>query len=88
MPTSAGMWEAMHGTTTGRFEIRVNGAPNRTHYRVYCLLDHQAQGHDKPLLVLVDGRTEASRTTLTESDHAAVTVLGDDYRSRNPRPIA
>lgn len=83
-----GMWEAMHGKLAGWFEIRVDGAPNRTHYRMYCLIDSRAEGHNRPLLVLVDGRTKAFRTTLSDADYAAVKAMGDDYRSRNPRPIA
>ncbi|MBB6173823.1 hypothetical protein HNR23_003883 [Nocardiopsis mwathae] len=82
-----GYWEAMRGSMTGWFEIRVDGPPNRTHYRVFCLLDYEAKGVDKPLLVLVDGRTKAFRTTLPDSDYAAVLLLGKDYFSQQPRPI-
>lgn len=82
-----GMWEAMHGALTGWFEIRVDGTPRRTHYRVFCLLDYEAHGAEKPLLVLVDGRTKPFRTTLADADYAAVRTFGDDYRSTQPRPI-
>jgi hypothetical protein len=79
-----GHWEAMHGSMTGWFEVRCDG-PGRHHYRLFCLLDYDAQGVDKPLLVIVDGRDKPFRTELKERDYAAVRALGDEYRKRNPR---
>ncbi|MFL1376636.1 hypothetical protein [Nocardiopsis protaetiae] len=82
-----GMWEAMHGSMTGWFEIRVDGTPRRTHYRMFCLLDYKAEGQEKPLLVLVDGRTKQPRTILSEAEYDSVRALGEDYFSKQPRPI-
>ncbi|MGD9960156.1 hypothetical protein [Nocardioides sp.] len=82
-----GYWEAMKGDMTGWFELRVDG-PGRHHYRLFCLLDYDAKGVDKPLLVVVDGRDKPFRTTLSAADYAAVRRLGDEYRSRNPRSLA
>ena len=82
-----GYWEAMKGDMTGWFELRVDG-PGRHHYRLFCVLDYAAQGGDKPLLVVIDGRDKAFRTTLTDADYAAVRRLGDEYRARNPRSLA
>lgn len=82
-----GAWEAMHGDMTGWFEVRKDG-PGRRHYRLYCLLDYEAQGQDKPLLVVIDGRDKPFRTELTDSDYVAVRALGDEYWKRNPRSLA
>ena len=82
-----GYWEAMRGEMTGWFEVRVNG-PGRHHYRLFCLLDYEAEGVDKPLLVVIDGRDKPYRTTLSNADYAAVRRLGDEYRRRNPRSLA
>lgn len=82
-----GYWEAMKGNMTGWFEVRVNG-PARHHYRLFCLLDYDAKGVDKPLLVVIDGRDKPFRTTLSVADYAAVRKLGDEYRKRNPRSLA
>jgi hypothetical protein len=82
-----GYWEAMKGDMTGWFELRVDG-PGRHHYRLFCLLDYDAKGVDKPLLVVIDGRDKPFRTTLSDADYAAVRRLGDEYRSRNPRSLA
>jgi hypothetical protein len=82
-----GDWEAMKGEMTGWFELRVDG-PGRHHYRLFCLLDYDANGVDKPLLVVVDGRDKPFRTTLSDADYAAVRKLGDEYGKRNPRSLA
>ena len=52
--SGGGYWEAMKGDMTGWLELRVDGAGH--HYRLFCLLDYQTEGEDKPLLVVVDGR--------------------------------
>lgn len=82
-----GYWEAMKGDMSGWFELRVDG-PGRHHYRLFCLVDYDAQATDRPLLVIVDGRDKPFRTALSEADYAAVRRLGDEYRSRNPRSLS
>lgn len=81
-----GYWEAMKGDMSGWFEVRIDG-PRRHHYRLFCLLEYDAEGEDKPLLVVVDGRDKPFRTTLSEADYAAVRTLGAEYRNRNPRSV-
>ena len=82
-----GYWETMKGAMTGWFELRVDG-PGRHHYRLFCLLDYDAEGLDKPLLVVIDGRDKPFRTTLSDADYAEVRSLGVEYRKRNPRSLA
>ena len=53
-----------------------------------ALLDYEAQGRDKPLLVVIDGRDKPFRVTLSEADYSAVRQLGEEYRRRNPRSLA
>ncbi len=81
-----GYWEAMKGDMSGWFEVRMDG-PRRHHYRLFCLLDYEAKGEDKPLLVVVDGRDKPFRTTLSDADYAAVRRMGAEYRRRNPRSM-
>jgi hypothetical protein len=71
----------------GWFEVRADG-PKRHHYRLFCLLDYEAQGRDKPLLVVIDGRDKPFRATLSEADYSAVRQLGEEYRRRIPRSLA
>ncbi len=82
-----GYWEAMRGDMTGWFEVRVDG-PSRTHHRLYCIVDYEAQGIEKPLLVIVDGRSTPFRTTLDDREYRAVRALGEEYRARQPRSIS
>lgn len=84
--SGGGYWEAMHGAMTGWYEIRIDG-PSRTHYRLFCLLDYDASGQDKPLLVVVDGRVKGFMTTLSDHDYAQIRALGDEYRRHEHRPL-
>jgi len=81
-----GYWEAMKGDMTGWFELRVNG-PSRHHYRLFCRLDYDAKGQQKPLLVVIAGLEKPFRTVLSAADYADVRRLGDEYLSRNPRSL-
>lgn len=83
----------MHGDMSGYFEVRLDGpkprgGKGRHHYRLYCLLDHEAKDADKPLLAVICGLDKAYRTTLSPADYEAVRRLGEEYLSRNPRSIA
>jgi len=55
-----GKWEAMSGDMAGIYEVRADGPPNRTHYRLFCVLDTKgldSRGQPRaPLLVLLEGR--------------------------------
>ncbi|WP_245562432.1 hypothetical protein [Nocardia araoensis] len=82
-----GYWEAMHGNMTGWFELRCDG-PDRTHHRLYCRLDYEAERVDKPLLVIITGLNKPFRTTLSDSDYARVRALGAEYFAENPRSIS
>ncbi|TXS46987.1 hypothetical protein EAO77_32280 [Streptomyces sp. t39] len=79
-----GYWEAMKEDMAGWFEVRVDG-PSRHHYRLFCLLDYEAEGREKPLLVVVAGLDKPFRTVLSDGDYESVRQLGAEYRSRNPR---
>ncbi|MGN6612343.1 MAG: hypothetical protein ACTHLJ_11255 [Angustibacter sp.] len=81
-----GYWEAMKGSMSGWFEVRIDG-PKRHHYRLFCLLDYEAEERKKPLLVVVDGRDKPFRSTLSDADYAAVRSMGEEYLTRNPRSI-
>lgn len=88
-----GYWEAMHGDMAGWSEVRADGPKpgrgrGRHHYRLYCLLDYNAKGVDRPLLVVVTGMDKAVHTTLSPADYRAVRQLGVEYLARNPRSIA
>lgn len=82
-----GHWEAMHGSMTGWHEVRVDGSKPRRHYRLFCRLDTQALGVERPILAVIAGMSKEVRTTFSEAEYAAIRELGDEYFSRNPRSI-
>lgn len=85
-----GQWEAMHGVLTGFFEARVTSTSpsGRMHYRLFCVLDYEAQGASKPILCVVDGESKRVATTLSGGRYAEVAKLGAEYRDENPRSLA
>lgn len=87
-----GLWEAMHAAMAGWYEVRVDGPKpgggrGRHHYRLFCLLDQQAIGRDKPLLVVVAGLDKPVATVLSPADYQRIMAWGQQYYSRNPRSI-
>lgn len=83
--SGGGYWEVMHGQMAGFYEIRVDG-PRRTHYRLFCLLDNDAQGRG-PLLVILCGESKRFRSSLSDGAYRRVQALGEEYAARNPRSI-
>lgn len=87
-----GKWEAMSGEMAGTYEVRVDGTPNRTHYRLFCVLDTKALDDREeplgPLLVILGGASKPFRTEMPDKVYAAVRDLRDEYLSRNPRSLA
>jgi hypothetical protein len=81
-----GKWEAMSGEMGGIYEVRVDGPPNRTHYRLFCVLDTKAQGG--PLLVLIDGTSKPFRTEVPSKVYARVRKYRDEYLKRPKRSLA
>lgn len=84
--SGGGYWESMKGEMNGWFEVRIDG-PKRHHYRLFCLLDYEAQGAERPLLVVIDWRDKPFGTGLERTEYAMVKALGLEYLSRNPRSI-
>jgi hypothetical protein len=81
-----GKWEAMHGAMAGIYEVRADGPPNRTHYRLFCVLDTKAQGRG-PLLVIIDGTSKPFRTEVPQKVYDRVSRLRDEYLKRPKRSL-
>jgi hypothetical protein len=84
----------MHGTMGGYYEIRVTGPPDRSHYRLFCILDNgspqelEERGFDEPKIVVINGMVKPNASLFSDADYASeVRDLGDQYRSVLPRPI-
>ena len=82
-----GHWEAMHGSMTGWYEVRVDGSKPRRHNRLFCRLDTAAEAVDQPILAVITGMSKPIRTTFSNKDYEKVRDLGDEYLSRNPRSL-
>jgi hypothetical protein len=81
------LWEAMHDDMTGWYEVRADGGKPRQHHRVFCRLDTQAAGVDRPILAVIAGMSKDIGTEFSDADYAKMRDLGDEYFSRNPRSL-
>jgi Txe/YoeB family toxin of Txe-Axe toxin-antitoxin module len=92
--SGGGKWEAMHGSMSGYYEIRVTG-PARAQYRLFCRLENgtaeelAARGFDRPQIAVITGMYKPNRTQFTDREYKTnVRALGDDYLTTVPRRIA
>jgi hypothetical protein len=87
--SGGGYWQAMHDEMAGFYEVRVDGQPNRTHYRLFCLLERDSHkvGLDGPSIIVIAGKKKPFRTVLSAQDYAEICKLGDEFRSRSPRSV-
>jgi Txe/YoeB family toxin of Txe-Axe toxin-antitoxin module len=92
--SGGGKWEAMHGTMSGYYEIRVTG-PGRRHYRLFCRLENGTaaelaeRGFDRPQIAVINGMVKPNAALFSDRDYTKhVRKLGDDYLAKLPRPTA
>ena len=91
--SGGGKWEAMHDEMAGIYEVRVQGPPNRSQYRLFCVLDNgspdelAARGLARPALAVVTGLVKPWQTIFKPEDYRRVQRLAADYRSQHPRSI-
>ncbi len=79
-------WQAMHGEMAGFYEARAMG-PGKRLYRVFCILEREAEGLPGPSLVIITGLDKPNETAFSRADYRRVRELGDEYRARSPRSI-
>lgn len=80
------MWEVMHGQMAGYYEARTRG-PDRRLYRLFCVLEREAPGLDRPSLVVITGLSKPNETAFRPSDYALILTLGEEYYGRSPRSV-
>jgi hypothetical protein len=91
--SGGGKWEAMHGSMSGWYEIRLTG-PGREQLRLFCLLENAAaeelrrRGLPRAAIAVITGMRKPWRTVFSERDYKSVRDLGDEYRRNYPRRIA
>lgn len=79
-------WQAMHGDMAGFYEARAMG-PGKRLYRVFCILEREAEGLPGPSLVIITGLDKPNETAFSRADYRRVRELGNEYRARLPRSI-
>jgi hypothetical protein len=79
-------WQAMHGDMAGFYEARAMG-PGKRLYRVFCILEREAEGLPGPSLVIITGLDKPNDTAFSKADYRRVRELGEEYRARSPRSI-
>jgi hypothetical protein len=84
--TGGGVWEVMHGKMSGFYEARTRG-PDRRLYRVFCLLERDAPGLDRPAIIVIAGLSKPNARAFTDADYERVRKLGEEYRRRSPRSV-
>jgi hypothetical protein len=67
--------------------VRVDGPPDRTHYRLFCVLDTKAERR-APLLVVLDGDKKQFRTEMPDKVYRRVRGYREEYLARQPRSLA
>ena len=91
--SGGGLWEAMRGTMSGFYEVRVTG-PGRSHYRLFCLLENGDQAHldacgfAGPRIVLIDGGVKPNAALFADAYYEDIQRKGTAYRATPPRSIA
>lgn len=92
--SGGGLWEAMHGDMGGFYEVRTQGAPNRTQYRLFCVLENGSaddlkhRGLERPAIAVITGMSKPWMTTFSDKDYRMVSVLGREHSAQFPRRIA
>jgi hypothetical protein len=61
--TGGGMGGAMHGEMSGYYEARTRG-PYRRLYRLFCLLEREVSGIDRPSIVVIAGLSKPVGTAI------------------------
>lgn len=85
--SGGGMWESMHGDMAGFFEARTRG-PGRRLFRLFCLLERDVLGLQRPAIVVIAGMAKPVGSAFSRQEYERVRRLADEYRSRTPRSLA
>ena len=84
------MWEAMHGTMNGYYEVRVSG-PGRVQYRLFCILDNSdteaeltRRGFSTPQIAVINGMEKPVAELFSDGTGASAHRLLDDWGRAHP----
>ncbi len=78
--SGGGKWEAMHGTMAGIYEVRVGfGATN---YRLFCVLERNADDLGGPSIVVLGGLNKPRRQPASPRDYRFVRGWAAEFSAR------
>jgi hypothetical protein len=78
--SGGGKWEAMHGSMSGIFEIRVQGAGQN--HRLFCLLERNAVDLGGASIVVLDGLSKPKRRAANQRDYERVLIHRSEFTAR------
>ena len=78
--SGGGKWEAMRDDMAGYFEVRVQGGG--MNYRLFCVLERDAEDLGGSSVVCIDGLAKQRRTAAHPRDYRRVTRFGAEFRKR------
>lgn len=76
--SGGGKWEAMHGTMSGYYEVRVKGGG--MNHRLFCFLQRDAEDLGGSSLVCIDGLSKPPRTAAKQRDYSRVRRYGAEFQ--------
>jgi hypothetical protein len=91
--SGGGKWEAMHGSMSGFYEIRLSG-PRREQFRLFCLLEKGSseeiarRGLQRPAIAVITGMRKPWQTAFSGRDYQHVREFANEHRRNYPRVIA
>lgn len=75
--SGGGKWEAMHGDMAGMYEVRV--AHRGRNYRLFCLLERDADDLGGPSVVAISGLDKPRRTAAAPKDYRAAQRYAEEF---------
>lgn len=78
--SGGGRWEAMHGTMAGFYEARV--ASSGKNYRLFCILERDADDLGGSSLVCVSGLSKPARSAARERDYETARRFRAEFERR------
>lgn len=76
--SGGGKWEAMHGSMSGFFEVRVQG--DGMNHRLFCVLERDAADLVGSSIVAIDGLSKPKRSAADPRDYRRVKRYGAEFQ--------
>lgn len=78
--SGGGKWEAMHGDMAGFYEVRVQFS--QANYRLFCVLERDAEGLGGSSIVCIDGLVKPRRSAAKARDYRRAVSYRREFEKR------